>query len=69
MPVAVMSPTADPLVMPYMGQQMYDAATRAPRAIYESKGANHYFEGQPEILEATLDWFAGWVESAVGSGH
>jgi fermentation-respiration switch protein FrsA (DUF1100 family) len=68
-PVAVMSPTADPLVMPYMGQQMYDAATKAPTAIYEAKGANHYFEGQPEILEATLDWFAGWVESAVGSGH
>lgn len=66
-PVAVMSPTADPLVMPHMGRQMYDATLKAPRAFYESKGANHYFEGQPEILEATLDWFASWVESAVGS--
>jgi hypothetical protein len=66
-PVAVMSPTADPLVLPYMGELMYEATTRAPRARYVSKGANHYFEGQPDVLAATLDWFAGWVESAVGN--
>lgn len=68
-PVGIMSPTADPLVLPHMGQQMFDAATKASRAIHEEKGANHYFEGQPEILAETLDWFAGWVESVVGSSH
>jgi pimeloyl-ACP methyl ester carboxylesterase len=61
-PVLVLSPSADPLVLPHMGQQMYDAATKAPREIVELKGANHYFEGQPEILDDALDALAGWVE-------
>ncbi|MDE3205001.1 MAG: alpha/beta hydrolase [Acidobacteriota bacterium] len=68
-PVGIISPTADPLVMPHMGQQMYEAAARAPRTLYEAKGANHYFEGQPEILDGALDWLVGWIESSLGPAH
>ena len=41
------------------------AAERASRQIVEIKGANHYFEGQPELLDEALDALAGWVERAV----
>ena len=66
-PFLVLSPTADPLVLPHMGQQMYEAAGRADRQIVELKGANHYFEGQPDLLEHALDELVGWVERAAGN--
>ena len=65
-PVGIVSPTADPLVLPHMGRQMYDAAVRAPRELMEVKGANHYFEGQPELLDQALDALAGWIERSLG---
>jgi pimeloyl-ACP methyl ester carboxylesterase len=64
-PVLVLSPTADPFVLPHMSQQMYDAVGKAAREIIELKGANHYFEGQPELLDTALDALAAWVEQAV----
>ncbi len=65
-PVGVVSPTGDPLVLPHMGQQMHDAATSTSnRKIWEIKGANHYFEGQPELLDQALDALAAWINEAV----
>ncbi len=61
-PVGVVSPTADPLVLPHMGQQMFDAAAKAPRELMVIKGANHYFEGQPDVLGEALDALAAWIE-------
>ena len=63
-PVGVLSPTGDPLVLPHMGQQMYDAATSSSdRQIWSITGANHYFEGQPELLDEALEALCSWVES------
>ncbi len=41
---------------------MYDAAVKADREIIEIKGATHYFEGQPDVLDTALDALVGWVE-------
>jgi hypothetical protein len=41
---------------------MYDAAVNAAREIVELKGATHYFEGQPDVLDTALDALVGWVE-------
>ncbi|HMG43255.1 MAG TPA: alpha/beta hydrolase [Acidimicrobiales bacterium] len=65
-PVLVLSPTADPTVLPHMGREMYEAAVKAPREIVELQGATHYFEGRPDILDRALDALAAWVERAVG---
>jgi pimeloyl-ACP methyl ester carboxylesterase len=62
-PIGVLSPTGDPLVLPHMGQQMYDAAVRSKdRQIWSIKGANHYFEGQPDLLDEALDALCDWVD-------
>jgi hypothetical protein len=49
-----------------MAQQMYDAATNAPREIVLTKGATHYFEQQPDLLASTLDTLADWIRLSVG---
>jgi pimeloyl-ACP methyl ester carboxylesterase len=67
-PVGVFYGTADPTVLPYMGQQMHDAAVKAPRHLVEIKGATHYFEGQPDLLDQALDELVAWVEHVLGPG-
>ncbi len=64
-PLLVTSGTADPTVHPHMGRQMYDAAVKAPKEITSIVGANHYFEGQPELLTQALDHLADWVRRMV----
>jgi len=67
-PVGVILGSADPTVVPSMAQQMYDAADAAPlRHLWMIKGATHYFEGQPELLDEALDRIAAFVEDAVAS--
>lgn len=61
-PVLVAVGTADPVVVPQMAQQMYDAAEKAERQIAFVKGGTHYFENQPEILAEALDTMAAWAE-------
>lgn len=61
-PVLVAVGTADPVVVPQMAQQMYDAAEKADRQIAFVKGGTHYFENQPEILAEALDTMAVWAE-------
>ncbi|MGD9796839.1 MAG: alpha/beta hydrolase [Acidimicrobiia bacterium] len=60
-PVMVAVGTADPVVVPQMAQQMYDAAVKAPRELLFVKGATHYFEGQPEQLAEAQDALADWI--------
>ena len=68
-PVLVLSPTADPTVLPHFGTEMIEAATASPsREIVQLDGANHYFSGQPEKLEYALDSLAGWIEANVAAG-
>jgi pimeloyl-ACP methyl ester carboxylesterase len=64
-PVLVVSPMADTTVLPHMGREMHDAATKAPRRLVEIAGATHYFEGQPELLDVALDAIAEWIAAAV----
>jgi len=65
-PTCIVLGTADPTVMPAMAQQMYDAAATAPaRQLAMVKGATHYFEGQPELLDEALDRIAAFVEEHV----
>ncbi len=65
-PVLIELGTADPTVMPSMAQEMYDAATSAPRRdLHFIKGGTHYFEGQPELLNETLDVMADWIGNHV----
>jgi pimeloyl-ACP methyl ester carboxylesterase len=66
-PVMVVQGTADPVVVPQMAQQMYDAATNAPRQLELVKGATHYFEGQADVLASTLDTVADWIRQSTGN--
>jgi hypothetical protein len=50
-----------------MGHQMHDVAVKASRHLVEIKGATHYFEGQPDLLDLALDELVAWVERAGGS--
>jgi pimeloyl-ACP methyl ester carboxylesterase len=66
-PVLVEYGTADPTVLPHMGQEMYEAAAASPgRDVAEIPGATHYFEGQPELLDVALDGIATWIDVHVG---
>jgi pimeloyl-ACP methyl ester carboxylesterase len=60
-PVMVMIGTADPVVVPLMAQQMYDAADQARRELVMVPGATHYFEGQTELLGQALDQLVDWL--------
>lgn len=67
-PVLICSPTGDPTVLPHFGQEMYDAATASrARDLVVLQGANHYFTGQPEVLERALDAIGDWIHSTLGS--
>jgi pimeloyl-ACP methyl ester carboxylesterase len=59
-PVLVAVGTADPVVVPQMAQQMYDAATGS-RALEMVPGATHYFENQPDLLDQALDTLVDWL--------
>lgn len=60
-PVMVMIGTADPVVVPLMAQQMYDAADQTRRELVMVPGATHYFEGQTELLGEALDQLVAWL--------
>ncbi len=63
-PILIQLGTADPTVMPAMAQQMFDAATAAPRReLHMIPGATHYFEGQPELLNDALDTMVAFTNS------
>lgn len=68
-PVLIELGTADPTVMPAMAQEMYDASTRSPRRdLHFIKGATHYFENQPALLDQTLDIMTEWIGENVDVG-
>jgi pimeloyl-ACP methyl ester carboxylesterase len=65
-PLLIELGTADPTVLPAMAQEMYDAAVSAPvRELKMVKGATHYFEGQPELLDEALDRMVAFIEEHV----
>ncbi len=53
--------------MPTMGQQIHDAAVKAPvRQLTMVNGATHPPEGQPASLDEALDHIAGFVAAHIG---
>jgi pimeloyl-ACP methyl ester carboxylesterase len=61
-PLGIVLGTADPTVLPAMAQQMHDVAVQAPvRDVKFVRGATHYFEGQPELLDQALDHIAQFI--------
>ncbi|HVV29583.1 MAG TPA: alpha/beta hydrolase [Mycobacteriales bacterium] len=64
-PVLIEYGTADVTVLPHMGQEMYDAATAAPRELIAIPGAGHYYEGTPELLDQALDAMSDWITRIV----
>jgi pimeloyl-ACP methyl ester carboxylesterase len=66
-PLAVVLGSGDPTVLPSMARDMHDAAVKAPvRELRMVKGATHYFEGQPELLDEALDCIAAFLDEHVG---
>jgi pimeloyl-ACP methyl ester carboxylesterase len=66
-PVSVVLGSADPTVKPAMAEQMHAAAVNAPvRELTMVKGATHYFEGQPDLLDEALDHIAAFIGKHVG---
>jgi pimeloyl-ACP methyl ester carboxylesterase len=63
-PVLVEYGTADPTVLPHMGAEMHAAAGEGSE-IVAIKGAGHYYEGTPELLESALDQLSDWVRRRV----
>jgi pimeloyl-ACP methyl ester carboxylesterase len=63
-PVLVEYGTADVTVHPHMGQEMHEAAGDTSELV-AIKGAGHYYEGTPELLEEALDAMADWVTRRV----
>ncbi|HEX3899750.1 MAG TPA: alpha/beta hydrolase [Mycobacteriales bacterium] len=63
-PVLVEYGTADVTVHPHMGQEMHEAAGETSELV-AIKGAGHYYEGTPELLEQALDAMAEWVTRRV----
>jgi pimeloyl-ACP methyl ester carboxylesterase len=60
-PLMVMIGTADPVVVPEMARQMYDAAEQSRRELVMVPGATHYFEGQTDLLADALDQLVDWI--------
>jgi pimeloyl-ACP methyl ester carboxylesterase len=63
-PVLVEYGTADVTVLPHMGEQMHAAADGGGELI-AIKGAGHYYEGTPELLDEALDAMADWITRRV----
>jgi pimeloyl-ACP methyl ester carboxylesterase len=65
-PVLIEWGTADVTVLPHMGEEMHAAAGEGAEKIAIA-GANHYFEGTPELLDQALDGLAEWIGRKVGT--
>jgi len=62
-PVLVAFGSADNAAFPAHAHALYDGAANTDRALYEIRGANHYFKGQPKLLERFADRVVDWLDS------
>jgi pimeloyl-ACP methyl ester carboxylesterase len=60
-PVQVVYGSADGAAFPAHAQAMYDAIGHDRRALVEIKGADHYFNNRPDLLEEALDQVHAWL--------
>lgn len=60
-PVLVAYGSGDNAAFPSHAHALYGGVTDAPKELYEIAGANHYFKGQPELLEQFADKVVDWL--------
>ena len=59
-PVMVVYGSADCAAFPSHAREMYDAVAHDRRELVEIKGADHYFQGRPDLAERMCDHIAEW---------
>jgi alpha-beta hydrolase superfamily lysophospholipase len=59
-PVMVVHGSADCAAFPSHARDMYDAIAHDRRELVEIKGADHYFQGRPDLAERMCDHIAEW---------
>jgi alpha-beta hydrolase superfamily lysophospholipase len=62
-PVLVVHGTADKTCTPEQSRMMYDAVTHDRKDIVSIAGARHYFDGQPELIDAAADAIVTWLDA------
>ncbi|MFC6086906.1 alpha/beta hydrolase [Sphaerisporangium aureirubrum] len=60
-PVLVVSGSADCAAFPSHARGMYDAVGHDRRELVEIKGADHYFQGRPDLAAAMCDHIVEWA--------
>lgn len=61
-PVLVAYGTADNAAFPAHARALYDGVGHDDKELFEIPGANHYFKGQPELLDRFCDKVVDWLE-------
>lgn len=61
-PVQVIYGTADQAAFPAHARSLYDAVTHDDKELVAIEGADHYFKGQPQLLEECCDHIMRWLE-------
>lgn len=62
-PVLVAYGSADNAAFPAHAEQLYSGVAHEDKELYEIAGANHYFKGQPELLEQFADKVVDWLDA------
>lgn len=60
-PVLVAYGTGDNAAFPAHAHALYEGASNTDRELYAIPGANHYFKGQPALLEQFVDKAVDWL--------
>jgi pimeloyl-ACP methyl ester carboxylesterase len=60
-PVLVIGNSADDACTPSHTHRLYEAVSHDDKELYEVKGANHYYFGQPDKLEDAVSRCADWM--------
>jgi pimeloyl-ACP methyl ester carboxylesterase len=60
-PLLIVQGTADEGIFPRDAQANFDAAASADKELHWIKGGNHFFAGQPELQQQTLELIGGWL--------
>jgi len=60
-PVLVVNNGADDACAPSHARMLFDAVPHADKAFHEVRGANHYYQGQPELGREAVDVVRTWM--------
>lgn len=63
-PVLVVSGSADCAAFPSHARAMFDAVSHERKELVEIPGADHYFQGRPDLMEHMCDRLVEWAVSA-----